>query len=345
MKGRHFFLKSLGCIYASLETEISFNPFKWIFLYREKMYSRRNLIKNLILYITEINRLLIEKKASLDENSIEKLKSEKLDIEIYVRELLEYLRLSVKEKIPFPEGLIEELITGKLDVEIYAKRLLDHLDPECSDSSFKLSANIKIELGLNNHPDGSCFREFIRTEDYGVIFYLLPKSVVSTWYSLKGTKKTFKLLSGSPLFIEFIDSADRCPARKQLTHAYNVTLETSKESEFDSHAIAYSSGDYSLVSCRYELAFDFNKFAIARKEDPNNFRKEENVNSQRYQSNPTLRGQMNPAAVASSSQQAQLECPTMTDIAQHSHLPFFRSISANESCTNSPGAPKFKGNR
>ena len=80
------------------------------------------------------------------------------------------------------------------------KKLIENLEPylEQSDDSIikrykealeKLDGNVELTaenirsgLELAEHEEGGFFREFIRTKDYTVIFYLLPENNVSSWH-------------------------------------------------------------------------------------------------------------------------------------------------------------------
>ena len=163
---------------------------------------------------------------------------------------------------------IKKLESEKVKIEQYLEKLgLLSEDQKIS------AANIKKELALEDHLEGGCFLEFIRTKDYTVIFYLLSKGEVSTWHALQNTQETFKLLSGDSLSIPRINSAGDWAAEEQSTYTNDVTLKKGEENKLGDWFGAYPKGDYSLVTCRCIPAFEYKNFKIAEKEDIAELRK------------------------------------------------------------------------
>ncbi len=155
-----------------------------------------------------------------------------------------------------------KLESDKEKVEQYIKEL--KLLPE----TYELSANhIQKGLSLESHPEGGYFKEFIRTSDYTVIFYLLPKGEVSTWHALKNTQETFELLSGDPLSLPFINPNGNWETEKQLTYTNSVVIKKGEDNKWGSWFGAYPLGSYSLVICRCIPAFEYENFKLAEKGD------------------------------------------------------------------------------
>lgn len=140
-------------------------------------------------------------------------------------------------------------------------------------ADFHLTAeHIKNGLDLTEHPEGGFFREFIRTKDQTVIFYLLPKKTVSSWHSLKDTEEEFKLISGEPLTIAKIRSDGYWKSEEKLKKDGNIIIEKI-EAEFGDWFGAYTEGEFALVTCKCAGPFEFEKFKIAQKEDLDKFHK------------------------------------------------------------------------
>lgn len=128
-------------------------------------------------------------------------------------------------------------------------------------------------LNLEKHPEGGFYREFIRTNDETVIFYLLPKEAVSSWHSLKDTQETFKLISGNPLIIHKIDPKGNWKSVEEVNNEKNVIIEK-KPDEFSDWFGAYTDGEYGFVTCTCKGPFEFKKFKLATEADLNKFHSE-----------------------------------------------------------------------
>jgi uncharacterized protein len=131
--------------------------------------------------------------------------------------------------------------------------------------------HIKNGLSLIAHPEGGFYREFIRTNDQTVIFYLLPKKTVSSWHSLKDTKEEFKLILGEPLIIEKIGVDGIWKSTEEVKNKENVIIEKNESGEFGDWFGAHINGAYGLVTCKCTGPFEFEKFKIAKKEDLDKF--------------------------------------------------------------------------
>ncbi len=140
------------------------------------------------------------------------------------------------------------------------------------DEDFHLTADhIKNGLDLEAHPEGGFYREFIRTNDQTIIFYLLPKRAVSSWHSLEGIQEEFKLILGEPLTIAKIDSDGNWKSTEEVKNSGNVIIEKNEAGKFGDWFGAYTDGDYGLVTCKCTGPFEFNKFKMAKEEDLNKF--------------------------------------------------------------------------
>lgn len=171
-----------------------------------------------------------------------------------------------------PEQLISHLETYSRELKALGKK--DQPIEEYKEALKKLPKNnqlsaedIQIGLALEQHPEGGFFREFIRTENRTVIFYLLPENAVSSWHSLEAIAETFKLISGATLAIPRISPAAIWQTEAQLTDNTNVTLKASKENTYGDWFGAYSTGRYSLVTCTCRPAFEYKKFKLAEQND------------------------------------------------------------------------------
>jgi uncharacterized protein len=135
--------------------------------------------------------------------------------------------------------------------------------------NFHITAdNIQENLNLIPHREGGFYREFIRTNDQTVIFYLLPNQAVSSWHSLKDTKEEFKLILGEPLIIEKIDVNGDWKSREEVKNNENVIIQKSETGDkFGDWFGAYTNGKYALVTCKCVGPFEFEKFKLADKED------------------------------------------------------------------------------
>lgn len=131
---------------------------------------------------------------------------------------------------------------------------------------------IKKGLDLADHPEGGFYREFIRTNDQTVIFYLLPKQAISSWHSLKDTKEEFKLILGEPLVIEKIGADEIWKSKEEVKNNENVIIKKSEtHEEFGDWFGAYTNGEYGFVTCKCTGPFEFDKFKLVDKENLNGF--------------------------------------------------------------------------
>ena len=170
------------------------------------------------------------------------------------------------------------------------KKLIENLEPylEQSDDSIikrykealeKLDGNVELTaenirsgLELAEHEEGGFFREFIRTKDYTVIFYLLPENNVSSWHCLKDTEETFKLISGDALTIPKIGADNIWISEESVTYSNDIIIKKC-ENDFGDWFGAYHKGEYALVTCTCEGPFDYKKFKMAKKNDLDKFLK------------------------------------------------------------------------
>jgi len=127
---------------------------------------------------------------------------------------------------------------------------------------------IKNGLKLEEHPEGGFYREFIRTDDQTVIFYLLPKQAISGWHSLKDTKEVFKLILGEPLVIEKIGADKILKSKEEVKYKKDIIIKKSETpTEFGDWFGAYTDGEYGLVTCTCTGPFEFDKFKLVDKEN------------------------------------------------------------------------------
>lgn len=131
---------------------------------------------------------------------------------------------------------------------------------------------IKNGLNLVAHPEGGFYREFIRTNDQTIIFYLLPKHAISSWHSLQDTEEEFKLILGESLIIEKIGTDGIWKSKEEVKNNKNVIIKKSEtDEEFGDWFGAYTNGEYGLVTCKCTGPFEFDKFKLVDKENLNKF--------------------------------------------------------------------------
>lgn len=191
--------------------------------------------------------------------------------------LIEHLDLYLKEL----DVLIHDDITKKFsanhkreyDLIKEYRNSLDILDK--SNKNFHLDAgHIQKGLYLAAHPEGGFYREFIRTDDQTIIFYLLPKHSISSWHSLKDTKEEFKLISGESVIIEKISQDGIWKSEEKVTMNKNAIIEKNEtDGKFGDWFGAYPNGKYGLVTCKCTGPFAFDKFKLLDKETLNKFHK------------------------------------------------------------------------
>ncbi len=151
-------------------------------------------------------------------------------------------------------------------IEEYKKKL-----EELEENEQLGAENIREGLKLEEHLEGGFFREFIRTESYTVIFYLLPKDAVSSWHCLQDTEETFELISGNDLIIPKIGTSNVWISEEKVTYDNDVTIKK-HEGGFGDWFGAYPTGDYGLVTCTCKGPFEFVKFKMAEDSDLANFK-------------------------------------------------------------------------
>lgn len=168
----------------------------------------------------------------------------------------------------------EKLTAEKLIIEKYEQTL--H-----SKDNLLAATDIQEGLKLEKHPEGGFFREFIRTKDYTIIFYLLPKGAVSSWHRLKDTEETFRLISGADLTIPKINNTSDWDSEKKVTYGEDIIIEK-VEGEFGVWFGAYLKNNkdkYGLVTCTCKGPFEYEKFTMAKEADVTGFL-EKNPNKQ-----------------------------------------------------------------
>ncbi|HWX03761.1 cupin domain-containing protein [Collimonas sp.] len=132
--------------------------------------------------------------------------------------------------------------------------------------------HIRHGLGLEAHPEGGFYREFVRNQAYTVIFYLLPEQAISSWHSLQDTKEKFRLISGGSLVIPKISADGIWKSAEAVTDDNDVVIEKNAAG-FGDWFGAYPNGEYGLVTCECRGPFEFARFKIAGQEDLSAFRR------------------------------------------------------------------------
>jgi uncharacterized protein len=180
------------------------------------------------------------------------------NLEIYITELKNLENL-------FPEE-IEKFKSERENIEQYKAEL-----KKLSENSSLSAEHIQNGLKLIAHPEGGSYREFIRTKEYTVIFYLLPQGAVSKWHSLRNIEETFKLVSGGILAIPRLSAEGFWQAEEQLNYNNDVILTASIGDKFGDWFGAYPKEKYSLVTCRCVPAFAFENFKMVKEKDIDSF--------------------------------------------------------------------------
>lgn len=162
-------------------------------------------------------------------------------------------------------------------IEKFITKLKEH------SSDYKLqSSEIVHGLNLANHPEGGFYRRFYWTKEKSIIFYLLPAGCVSSWHRLKGTKETFKWMSGTTLSIPRIRRNFLCCGEDLVAQdKEDVVIIKGEQMDrcYDAEewgdwfgAYATDGNNYSFVTCECMPPFEFSKFELATTQDLIQFR-------------------------------------------------------------------------